>query len=144
MGALLVVDDNSDLLELFGFILHDAGYEVQMAGDGIEALEVLRSSPTLPDAILLDVNMPRMSGPDMVRQLRIHKAGEERIPVLLMSAMHRPDFFKLVQELQLRHSLCKPFDSDELLAAVASIAGGPPAGALMGPGGSRRRRLGGT
>lgn len=124
MSALLVVDDNSDLLELFSFVLHDAGYEVRTARDGVEALEVLRSSPTQPDAIVLDVEMPRMSGPEMIRQLRIVDSGKEKIPVLLMSAMHRPDFVKLVHELHLRYSLCKPFDSDELLAAVASIAGG--------------------
>ena len=84
----------------------------------------LRSSPTLPDAIVLDVEMPRMSGPEMIGQLRICKGGEEKIPVLLISAMHRSDFLKLVHQLQLRHSLSKPFDSDELLAAVASIADG--------------------
>jgi CheY-like chemotaxis protein len=143
MGAVLVVDDNSDLLELFSFVLHGAGYDVRTARDGIEGLEVLRSSPTLPDAILLDVEMPRMSGPEMIGQLRICKTGEEKIPVLLMSAMHRPDFLKLVHELHLRYSLSKPFDSDELLAAVALIAGGPPADASTGHGlGSRRRRLG--
>jgi CheY-like chemotaxis protein len=113
------------LLELFSFVLQSAGYDVLTARDGIEGLEVLRSSPTLPDAILLDVEMPRMNGPEMIRQLRMGSTGEEKIPVLLMSAMHQPDFLKLVHQLQLRHSLCKPFDSDELLAAVASIAGGP-------------------
>jgi response regulator RpfG family c-di-GMP phosphodiesterase len=45
----------------------------------------LRSSPTLPDAIVLDVEMPRMSGPEMIGQLRICKGGEEKIPVLLIS-----------------------------------------------------------
>jgi CheY-like chemotaxis protein len=125
MSALLVVDDNSDLLELFSFVLREAGYDVQTARDGIEGLEVIRSCSTLPDAIVLDVEMPRMSGPEMIRQLRICETGEEKIPVLLISAMHRPDFLKLIHQLKMRYSLSKPFDSDELLAAVASITGGP-------------------
>lgn len=125
MSAVLVVDDNSDLLELFSFVLQDAGYHVLTARDGIEGLAVIRSCATLPDAIVLDVDMPRMSGPEMIRQLRIGKDGEEQIPVLLISAMYRPDFLKLTEQLQLRHSLSKPFGSDELLAAVASITAGP-------------------
>jgi chemosensory pili system protein ChpA (sensor histidine kinase/response regulator) len=125
MSAVLLVDDNTDLLELFTFVLRDAGYDVQTARDGIEGLEVLRSCSTLPDAIVLDVEMPRMNGPEMIRQLRICKGGEEKIPVLLISAMHRPEFLKLIHQLQIRHSLSKPFDSDELLAAVASITAGP-------------------
>jgi CheY-like chemotaxis protein len=125
MGAVLIVDDNADLLELFSFVLRDAGYEVQTARDGIEGMEILKSLPAPPDAIVLDVEMPRMSGAEMVRRLRLCKTGEEKIPVLLISAMHRPDFLKLTHKLQIRHSLSKPFDSDELLAAVASITGGP-------------------
>src|SRR3984893_9066476 len=57
---------------------------VQAARTGEEALEALRATP-LPDAILLDIDMPVLGGPGMAHKMMLHDAGQERIPIILSS-----------------------------------------------------------
>src|SRR4051812_42723163 len=81
---VLVVDDHSDIRLIYSRILRDAGYDVQSARDGSEALEQIEKQP--PDLILLDVFMPVMNGVEFLEHLR-HDAAHQKIPVVLMSAV---------------------------------------------------------
>ena len=84
MASVLIVDDDSDSVELCAELLVSAGHRVQTGRNGAEGLKSLDRG-ALPDCILLDVEMPVLSGPEMAHQMRLHDAGRERIPILLVS-----------------------------------------------------------
>ena len=65
--SVLVADDEKDLIESFTLLLEDLGYEVSAASDGETALALLREKK--PDVLILDINMPRVSGEDVLREL---------------------------------------------------------------------------
>ena len=85
MARLLIVDDDNDIVEALGELLRGEGHEVHSASTGDEGLVVLRAS-SLPDALILDVDMPVLGGPGMAHEMLLHDAGEEKIPIILMSA----------------------------------------------------------
>ena len=76
MKTCLVVDDSRVIRKVARRILEDMGFEIAEAGDGMEALAWCRAA--MPDAILLDWNMPVMNGIDFLRQLRAEPGGERR------------------------------------------------------------------
>ena len=87
-AKLLVVDDEPRTAQLTAEILRRAGYSVDVAGSGTEALERVRSG--LPDLMLLDYEMPDMEAPEVLDSLR---SGAERIPfpvIILTGARHSP------------------------------------------------------
>ena len=66
--TILIVDDDEDILELLLYNLKSAGYHVEIAKDGIQAIEVAKR--TLPELIIMDIMMPRMDGVDACRHIR--------------------------------------------------------------------------
>ena len=87
-AKLLVVDDESRTAELTAEILRRAGYSVEVAGSGTEALERVRAE--WPDLMLLDYEMPDMEAPEVLDSLR---SGGDRIPfpvIILTGARHSP------------------------------------------------------
>ena len=115
MTNVLIVDDDFDIVEGLAEILTAEGYSVHTAHTGEEGLTVLRSA-SLPDAILLDVDMPVLGGPGMAHQMMLHDAGEEKIPIVLFSA--RADLAALASEMGTPYSIAKPFPVDKLLALL--------------------------
>jgi CheY-like chemotaxis protein len=81
---ILIVDDDLDTVELSRHLLESAGHHVKTGHTGIEGLRSLHTKP-LPDCILLDVDMPMLSGPGMAHQMLLHDTGEEDIPIILVS-----------------------------------------------------------
>src|SRR5882724_11792383 len=67
-SVILTVDDSASIRQMVNFTLKSAGYEVVQAVDGVEALAYAREHPV--DLVLTDVNMPRMDGIALVRELR--------------------------------------------------------------------------
>ena len=65
--TILIVDDNEDILELLFYNLKSDGYHVEIAKDGIEAIEVAKKS--LPDLIIMDIMMPKMDGVEACRHI---------------------------------------------------------------------------
>ncbi len=84
MANVLIVDDDSDTVEATTELLESAGHRIRTGHDGKDGLKALGEGP-LPDCVLLDVDMPVLSGPGMAHQMLLHDAGEERIPILLLS-----------------------------------------------------------
>ena len=84
MARLLLVDDDNDIVEALGVLLRGEGHDVHSASTGEEGLLVLRGS-ALPEALVLDVDMPVLGGPGMAHEMLLHDAGEEKIPIILMS-----------------------------------------------------------
>jgi len=71
MKHILIVEDNQDLLDIFARTFDSLGFQVRLAADGQEAIDCL--DEMLPDIILLDINMPRLSGFDVLTHVRAHK-----------------------------------------------------------------------
>ncbi|WP_264322751.1 response regulator [Zarconia navalis] len=83
-GNILVVDDNPQNRRLLERMLIKKGYEVQIASDGFKGVEIANS--TKPDLILLDVNMPRMDGFEVCKQLK-SSIKTRHIPIIFVSAL---------------------------------------------------------
>jgi two-component system, OmpR family, response regulator MprA len=121
---ILVVDDEAAVRESLERSLRFEGYEVVAASDGAEALERVREDR--PDAVVLDVLMPRLDGLETCRRLR---AGGDDLPVLLLTA--RDAVADRVNGLDVGADdyLVKPFALEELLARLRALLRRASAGA---------------
>ncbi|MDQ3877971.1 MAG: response regulator [Actinomycetota bacterium] len=118
MSRVLVVDDNPDIRLLVSTILEDEGYQVQVAIDGRDALRILETEN--PDVIVLDVMMPEMDGYSVLRQLRATgRAAKSRV-LMLTAKNNEADWLRGYQSGANQY-LTKPFDPDELIAAVEKL-----------------------
>jgi CheY-like chemotaxis protein len=81
---ILVVDDETDIVEFLRQLLEDNGYEVTPAYDGLEAMERIRERK--PDLILLDLQMPEETGTGLYRKLQ-HKKEFKDVPVIVISGL---------------------------------------------------------
>jgi two-component system, OmpR family, response regulator MprA len=113
---ILVVDDEPAVRDSLDRALRLEGYEVGLAGDGAEALEALTGDS--PDAIVLDLMMPRVDGLEVCRRMR---AAGDRTPVLVLTA--RDTVSDRVKGLDAGADdyLVKPFALDELLARLRAL-----------------------
>jgi CheY-like chemotaxis protein len=113
---ILVADDMPDNVSLLGRYLNDKGYGLLMAGDGEEALEVIRAE--MPDLVLLDVNMPKKDGFTVLQEMRADPAISH-IPVIILTA-NRLDSTDVQTGLNMGADdyVMKPFDRRELMARI--------------------------
>jgi adenylate cyclase len=114
---ILVAEDNLDSRELLSEILMSLGYEVVFAYDGVNALEKINQ--TLPDLCILDVDMPRKTGFEVVEALK-QDSNTANIPIIMLTA--RGDVESRVTGLGLGADdyLAKPFSPRELMARVTA------------------------
>lgn len=112
---ILAVDDNAENVEMISDIMQTLGYDVETAMNGMEALAAVEAEP--PDLILLDVNMPQMSGFEVLEHL---KASEKNahIPVILLTAITEVDQRVKGLGLGAEDYLTKPFSARELIARI--------------------------
>jgi DNA-binding response OmpR family regulator len=113
-GRILVVDDEPMVRDTLGAVLMDEGYVVDVAVDGLDALD--RVHAARPDAILLDLMMPGMNGRQFLQALRDEPAYQQ-VPVLIMTAVHGLEVN--LASIGASDVVEKPFDVDELLNKVA-------------------------
>jgi two-component system response regulator MprA len=113
---ILVVDDEPPVREALGRALRLEGYEVDLAGDGAEALERIASVP--PDAVVLDVLMPTLDGLATARRLR---SGGDRTPVLMLTARESVSDRVAGLDAGADDYLVKPFALEELLARLRAL-----------------------
>jgi two-component system, OmpR family, response regulator MprA len=115
---ILVVDDERAVRESLRRALELEGYAVELAADGQEALDLLESEGTEPDALVLDVLMPQVDGLEVCRRLR--RAGS-RLPVLMLTA--RAEVENRVEGLDAGADdyVTKPFALEELLARLRAL-----------------------
>lgn len=108
---IVVADDEEPIRSFVAEVLEEAGFVVQVVGDGASALAAIRASS--PALALLDVAMPVMMGDEALRQLR---ADGLQTPIILMTAGTNPHRFLQDGATAV---LSKPFDLDTLLALIA-------------------------
>jgi chemosensory pili system protein ChpA (sensor histidine kinase/response regulator) len=111
---VLVVDDSLTVRRITGRLLERAGYEVLPAKDGMDALEKLASAERLPVAILSDIEMPRMDGFELLRQIRAD-ARTRDLPVVFITSRLAEKHQAHAMALGANAYLGKPYDEDELL-----------------------------
>jgi two-component system, OmpR family, response regulator MprA len=114
---ILVVDDERAVRESLRRALELEGYEIELAEDGAEALQRLESGPE-PDAMVLDVLMPRVDGLEVSRTVR--RSGS-RLPILMLTARTQVEDRVEGLDAGADDYLTKPFALEELLARVRAL-----------------------
>lgn len=108
--TILVVEDNDDLRLLFASTLALSGFAVREVSDGMEALRLIDSSP--PDAIVLDLGLPRVTGYDVLAELKQHASTRE-IPVVVVTGTNDP-----VDAVDADCLLRKPVEAAQLIETI--------------------------
>ena len=115
---ILIVDDESHIVEAIRYNLEKAGFRVLTAADGQRALELAQRE--LPDLITLDVMLPEMDGWEVCRALR-QETRTKRIPVLMLTVKKEETDKVVGLELGADDYLTKPFSPKELVARIRAI-----------------------
>lgn len=119
MAKILVAEDETDIRELVAFsLINIAGYQVVKARNGVEAVEVARTE--LPDLILMDVRMPKMTGVEACAKLKDIPETRD-IPVVFLSAMGQEQEIKQGMNVGAIEYILKPFAPDVLMSKVHEI-----------------------
>lgn len=114
MADILIVDDDPDVVEALSDLLTLEGHSVRTARDGLDGLSCLDAR--LPDVVLLDIEMPQMTGPEMVYRMFVDDLGRERVPVVLVSG--KVDLPGVAAEVGTPYALGKPYTLDEITAII--------------------------
>lgn len=115
--AILVVDDSLTVRKVTGRLLEREGCEVLTAKNGLDAIELLRE--TIPDVILVDLEMPRMNGFELIRHIRLNPETE-KTPVIIISSRTADKHREMAKELGVNVFLGKPYKEEELLGHIAN------------------------
>ena len=119
--TILVADDESHILNVVSLKLRNAGYKVLTAGDGQEALDLATSE--LPDLLITDYHMPRLSGLELCRKLR-QIAATEAMPAIMLTARGYHLEPHDTEQSGILKMLSKPFSPRHLLATVNEVLEG--------------------
>ncbi len=114
---ILVVEDSPEIAALVREILESGGYDPTIANDGLQGLACFRKEKF--DLLILDYNMPRMTGVEMLKAVRSDPKGR-KIPVIMMSAEKMLEPIYKAYSQGIAAWIPKPFDPDVLLAKVVA------------------------
>jgi chemosensory pili system protein ChpA (sensor histidine kinase/response regulator) len=117
--VVMIVDDSLTVRKITTRLLTRVGYEVITAKDGVDALEQLVDAT--PDVMLLDVEMPRMDGFELTKQLR-RDAKTSKLPIIMITSRTADKHRDYALELGVNAYLGKPYQDNELLENIARYA----------------------
>ncbi|OWW18193.1 response regulator transcription factor [Noviherbaspirillum denitrificans] len=118
--TILIADDEPNIVASLEFLMKREGFEVMLAGNGIEAIQAMESK--IPDLILLDVMMPGKDGYDVCRQIRATAAWHQ-MKIVMLSAKSRDSEIAKGLALGADAYITKPFSSKELVQRVRQLLG---------------------
>jgi PAS domain S-box-containing protein len=118
---VLVVDDERDSLELVRRLLEECKADVLLASSAADGLRLASEQP--PDVIVSDIGMPEKDGLEMMRELRARSAQSAKIPAIALTAFARSEDRTRAMLAGYQVHLSKPVEPQELIAAVANLAG---------------------
>ena len=121
--TVLVVDDSQAIIDALSGAFEDAGFTVATAMDGEEVFRKMAS--VNPDAIMLDIYMPRLNGADVCRLVKAHPHWKKTFLVLMSSRISDREL-DMYKRLGADEILRKPFDPDAAVALVGKATAGPP------------------
>ena len=117
-ASILLVDDNVQNLELVQAYLEALPCRVRTARDGVEAVELIEEE--IPDLVLLDVMMPRMSGFEVCQKIKSNPSTRD-VVVIMVTALHEVGDFERAVECGTNDVITKPVNKLELLTRVRSL-----------------------
>jgi DNA-binding NtrC family response regulator len=115
MSRVLIVDDDAEIGWLSEALLQIAGHTTAVAADGAEGY--LKLTDFRPDVVLLDVEMPVLDGPGMMKRMLVEDCGRENIPVVLVSGV--AELAQLAAQVGTPYFLEKPVSGDQLQSVVS-------------------------
>jgi chemosensory pili system protein ChpA (sensor histidine kinase/response regulator) len=119
-STVLVVDDSVTVRKVTSRFLERQGFNVAVAKDGIDALEILQD--TTPDMILLDIEMPRMDGFEVATQVRFN-SRLQHIPIIMITSRTGEKHRERALEIGVNDYMGKPFQEKELLEKIQRLLG---------------------
>jgi chemosensory pili system protein ChpA (sensor histidine kinase/response regulator) len=117
---IMVVDDSLTVRKITTRFLQREGYRVSTARDGVEALEMLEDE--MPAVMLLDIEMPRMDGYEVVRHVRAGAATRE-LPIIMITSRTADKHRSHALEAGVDGYMGKPYQEEELLSEIQRLAG---------------------
>lgn len=120
MASILAVDDSPSMRQMVSFTLKEAGYDVIEAEDGVDALAKAKRSTV--QLVLTDVNMPKMDGIELIRELR-ELPSYKGVPILMLTTESGTDKKLEGKAAGATGWIVKPFDPEKLLATIAKVMG---------------------
>ncbi len=118
MAKILIAEDEPDIRELVAFMLRFAGYEVMAASNGEEAVQA--ATHEIPDLVLMDVRMPRMTGYEACKRMKAEETTKH-IPVVFLSAKGQESEVNQGLDAGAVEYILKPFSPDQLTDRVRVI-----------------------
>lgn len=116
---ILTIDDSKTMRDMLMLTLAEAGFDVLQAVDGQDGLDVLVNERV--DVVITDINMPRMDGYEVIRQLR-SKPEHKDMPILVLTTESEADKRNIAREAGATGWMVKPFDPDRLIETVRMVA----------------------
>lgn len=119
---ILAVDDSRTIRDMLSLTLNQAGFTPDLADDGIHGLEVLEAMSPAPDAIITDINMPRMDGfgfIEAVRKIEKYRA----IPILVLTTESATELKQRARDAGATGWIVKPFEPKKLIRALQMVTG---------------------
>lgn len=118
---VLIVDDSLSVRRVLSDLARDSGWVASTAKDGVEALEALQRATSMPDVILLDIEMPRMDGYELTSTLRSNEAYKD-IPVVMLTSRSGEKHRRKALSLGVTEYMVKPYQEETLVSTVRTIA----------------------
>jgi len=123
--SVLVVEDDEEIGYILNFMLSKDGFEVTVAKDGNEAMELIQSptDPDMqshPDVVLLDINIPYVSGLEILAAIR-KKASWRGVPVIMLTAKSQEDVVMEAMQNGASDFITKPFVPTEVIARLKKL-----------------------
>jgi len=122
MPTVMIVDDSLTVRKITGRLLAREGYNVLTAKDGVDAMEQLQEAQ--PDVMLVDIEMPRMDGFDLTRNVRAD-SRLKHVPIIMITSRTAEKHRNYAREIGVNVYLGKPYQEDELLGHIAGFVQKP-------------------
>ena len=120
MKDILIVDDSSVVRMSLGYVLKESGYTVVEAVDGVDGLG--KSDNQKFDLIITDINMPNMTGIELIEKVR-GGANNKYVPILVLTTESGQDMLEEGKRVGATGWIVKPFTNEKLLATVKKVLG---------------------
>lgn len=116
--SILIVDDESYIVTSLSYVMKNAGFEVDSAGDGEEALEKVKAKA--PDLVILDIMMPKLDGFEVCKQIRANPDWNG-VRIIMLTAKGRDSEREKGLELGADDYLTKPFSTRDILQRAKDV-----------------------
>ncbi|MEM6497983.1 MAG: response regulator [Pseudomonadota bacterium] len=116
--SVLIVDDESYIVTSLSYVMKNAGFDVDSAGDGEEALEKIKAKT--PDLVILDIMMPKLDGFEVCKQIRANPDWDS-VRIIMLTAKGRDSEREKGLELGADDYLTKPFSTRDILQRAKDV-----------------------